>query len=390
MQKMTMVLDMQFGSTGKGLIAGALALDNEPDTLITAWAPNAGHTFINREGRKWVHRMVPNGIVSPKLKRIMIGPGSLIDLKVLREELKASHDLIADRGVAVYIHGNAGVVLPRHVEAEAGPMQKIGSTKKGVGAAAIERIQRDPEGNNTVHNLTGSPLMDELQNPFDPQLPNIFVVGTGEWMRILINDAEAIQVEGAQGFSLSIHHGFYPWCTSRDVSFAQTMADCGIPTRIRGVLEIIGTARTYPIRVANRDGAGPFQPGWSGPGYPDQKELQWHEVPHRSLGDGITVPRDVELTTVTQLPRRIFNFSREQIKQALMYTAAGGVFLNFANYCANAEELMRIVDVFEEEQAEVKWFGFGPTVEHVVPSCALIHTTGKAREDVFRALKGDR
>ena len=45
------ITDLQFGSTGKGAFAGKLAAHGiRPDTVLTAWGPNAGHTFIDANG----------------------------------------------------------------------------------------------------------------------------------------------------------------------------------------------------------------------------------------------------------------------------------------------------------------------------------------------------
>ena len=49
--KAYMILDLQFGSTGKGLLAGFLAKSRQPDVVITAWGPNAGHTYIDENRR---------------------------------------------------------------------------------------------------------------------------------------------------------------------------------------------------------------------------------------------------------------------------------------------------------------------------------------------------
>ena len=68
MKQINVIVDLQFGSTGKGLLAGYLAETTKPDTVITAWAANAGHTYINADGRKFVHTMLANGIVSPNLR----------------------------------------------------------------------------------------------------------------------------------------------------------------------------------------------------------------------------------------------------------------------------------------------------------------------------------
>ena len=45
MEAMDIVIDLQYGSTGKGLIVGFLAEEHKYDTVVTAWAPNAGHTY---------------------------------------------------------------------------------------------------------------------------------------------------------------------------------------------------------------------------------------------------------------------------------------------------------------------------------------------------------
>ena len=44
MDKIKIVVDLQYGSTGKGLIVGKIAEDEAHDSVFTAWAPNAGHT----------------------------------------------------------------------------------------------------------------------------------------------------------------------------------------------------------------------------------------------------------------------------------------------------------------------------------------------------------
>jgi adenylosuccinate synthase len=331
-----LIIDCQFGSTGKGLIAGYLAKKNRPDTIITAWAPNAGHTFIDENGRKFVHTMLGNGIVSPGLKRVMIGPGSVIDVHALLAELNACSDLVSvDQ---VIIHPQAAVVSQRHRDEEAGPMTKIGSTKKGTGAAMIQRIRRNPEDlNNAATEIALTPLSKCL-------------VTVKEWHEIMHDEVEYAQVESAQGYSLSMYNGFYPYTTSRDVSTAQTIADCGLPYGVAG--QIIGTCRTFPIRVANRFDTDGKQVGWSGPHYDDQEETSFEAIGQKT-----------ELTTVTKLPRRIFTYSKEQIRQAVRVNGVTKMFLNFANY-ATQEQLDEIANHIES-LTDLNWLGWGPTEEDV-------------------------
>lgn len=342
-----MIIDLQFGSTGKGLIAGYLASRDNPDTIVTAWAANAGHTYIDQFGRKFVHTMLANGIVSKSLRRILLGPGSLINPTALIEEIRQCQNYLGS--VDILIHPNAAVITQKHIDLEQGPMTKIGSTKKGVGEAMIDRIRRNPDDNNIAATaLIGTALEGH--------------VCTIAQYNAALDDAEIVQIEGAQGYSLSMYHGMYPYVTSRDVTPAQIFADCAIPLDWYQDTEIIGTARTSPIRVANRFDESGVQVGYSGGCYPDQRELDWVE-----LG------MEAELTTVTKLPRRIFTLSRTQLAEAIRQCSVDSIFLNFMNYCRTENELQQVVDVVMGVMMEFGgplqdkrvYLGFGPRDQDV-------------------------
>lgn len=343
MTLITMVLDLQYGSTGKGLIVGKIAEDKRIDTIVTAWAPNAGHTYITSERmgkRKFVHTHLGNGIVSNALKQVLLGPGSVINPEQLVAEIESCADLL--EGVRILIHPHAAIATDRHIAEEAGPMTKIGSTKKGVGAAMIQRIRRDPNDMNIAGGCETA--------------ISRYVCTTEEYAEAL-EQAHAILVEGAQGYGLSMYHGFYPYTTSRDVSVWQILADCGIGGSVAGLterLQIIGTCRTFPIRVANRFDADGAQVGYSGPCYDDQ-----HEISFEELGQA------TELTTVTKLPRRVFTFSNKQIREAIRYNAANEVFLNFLNYCRDEVEVRTIHNGIVATGATVRWVGLGPSYDDV-------------------------
>lgn len=346
LKKAFLIIDLQFGSTGKGLIAGYLASRENPDTLITAWAANAGHTYIDQKGNKFIHTMLANGIVSNNLKRIMLGPGSLINPAALIEEINQCHQYMAD--VEILIHPHAAVITDKHIALEQGPMTKIGSTKKGVGEAMIDRIRRNPDDNNIAANaLIGTGLAN--------------YVTTIAGYNAALDAAEVVQIEGAQGYSLSLYHGMYPYCTSRDVTPAQIFADCAIPLSWFPYTEIVGTLRTFPIRVANRFDEAGKQVGYSGGCYADQREMDWTELGMKA-----------ELTTVTRLPRRIFTLSKEQLTEAIRQCSVDSLFLNFANYARSADELREIVETVRGAVIEAGvscglcWMGFGPADYDVV------------------------
>lgn len=359
MNKLHVICDLQFGSTGKGLFAGYLARKLEPDTLISAWGPNAGHTFVDADGTKYVRTMIPNGTIAPSVKRVLIGPGSVVDPEAMANEWIAG----ADKGRAeLMIHEAAAVVTQAHRDREATYGFRIGSTMKGVGEAIMDKISRKAGGISNVakHALRDTPL-------------SYYVVSVEEYNRAL-NESECAILEGAQGFSLSMNQGFYPYTTSRDCTVHQLLSDCSIPA-LRGRVHVYGVARTYPIRVANRfvkctfcdgtginggkpclrcDGStGKVKVGTSGPGYPDQDEIDWSKI-----------GQEPELTTVTKLPRRLFTFSMQQIEDAVRMNRVHYIFLNFCNYMHHDDDLEILIKAIGR-YAPVRWTGWGPKVTDI-------------------------
>lgn len=328
------IVDLQFGSTGKGLLAGYLATKHKPDTVVCAFGPNAGHTFIDADKNRWVHVMVPMAAVCGA-RKVLFGPGSVVHPELLHSELEA----INGKGhiPEVFIHENAVVVQERHREQEAEYGARIGSTMKGTGAAMAERMLRKNAGERIV-------ARDALRNtPLESLVADIDTYNEA------IDAAQVLQIEGAQGFSLSMYHGFYPYTTSRDCTVNQLLADCGVPYTLREVVrpEVWGTARTFPIRVNNRGFS-------SGPAYPDQVEVTWE-----SLG------MEPELTTVTKLPRRIFTFSERQIAEAIRMNGVDAVFLNFCNYLKGQEDKLDNIVRMIEKYAPVLLQGHGPAIGDV-------------------------
>ena len=341
MKQLHYIVDLQFGSTGKGLLAGKMAEEIRPDTLITAWGPNAGHTYIDAAGEKYINIALPNGIVSPDLKRILIGPGSIINPDIMLEEMRRYHWLFP--AVEILIHPHAAVVTEAMREAERKYGFQIGSTMKGVGEAVINKLRRDPRSFNIAREALKLHVLEEH-------------VVTEQEYNAAVSEAEIVIIEGAQGYSLSINHGFYPYTTSRDCTVQQLNVDCGLPRQIGCMPMVHGVARTFPIRVANRFDAEGKQVGTSGPCYPDQREMTWDEL-----------DMEPELTTVTKLPRRIFTFSEQQVAEAIHMNGCNDVFLNFANYTGTKlddrypEKLNEIIAAIDRH-APVKWLGWGPTV----------------------------
>lgn len=330
MKDVIIIVDLQFGSTGKGQIAGTIGRKWHPDTTVCANGPNAGHTYKWWEGRnpeslrQVVHTVLPVTSVLPSVRNILLGPGAVIDIDKLEAEVLGSVDLL--RNKRIIIHPNASIVSQVHRDREKNFIG-IGSTMKGTAEAVIEKMRR----------LSDAPIAKY----FAAKIERLFS-GTGVSVNVAegtysaaLDSSVRLLVEGAQGASLSIHSSFYPHCTSRDVSINQIWADCRLPARTsaaawahKGEVQIVGVCRTYPIRVANRvDPATGFQLGYSGGCYSDQKEILWQDI-----------GREPELTTVTKLPRRLFTFSTQQILESCRYNAPTSIALTFCDYLPSHNE----------------------------------------------------
>lgn len=340
-KKVTMIVDLQFGSTGKGLIAGYLAERDAPDVVITCNMPNAGHTYIDSKGNKMIHKVLPNGIVSPGLRAVMIGPGAVFDVERLHDEVAAARALgYLGAGIEIMIHPNATVLQAAHKNIEQATLSGISSTMQGSMAAMVHKMSRPLTGNPTAKQYVET----QKEDGFETSMAS-YVCTQEEWIDAL-TQADNILAEGSQGYSLGINTGFYPFTTSRDCTPARFLSDMGIPHSM--LRTVIGTARTFPIRVGNT------ADGHSGPCYPDQSETSWDEL-------GQTAER----TTVTQRIRRVFTFSMEQIKEACFYCAPNEIFLNFCNYMED-EQWMGLADgITKETGVRVTYLGHGPAFDDV-------------------------
>lgn len=313
------VVDLQFGSTGKGQIAGTLAHHCSADAVATAWGPNAGHTFYGLDGQKHVSRMLACSAVAPSVKTILLGPGSILDLGTLAMEIEARAELL--KGKTLIVHPQA-TILQQIDSVNEQNLQRIGSTMKGTMEALVRKMRRFTD-------VTAAQKYDQVFGTLGGVLTD---AGMGIAISSILYDsavdrAQKLIVEGAQGYSLGLHTDFYPYTTSRDVSTHQLFADCRIPWHSKNTwphVHVVGVCRTFPIRVANRfkgEGEDRHQVGTSGGFYPDQQEIDWSDIGQQP-----------ELTTVTKLPRRVFTFSKEQIRDAVRVFGPQSIALTFCDY----------------------------------------------------------
>ena len=321
--KLNIIIDGQFGSTGKGLVASYLGFHNHVDIAITNASTNAGHTFY-LDGKKHVTKHLPVSGVLNKRSTIYLCAGSIIDPEYLAKEM-CEFDIDPDR---MRIHPRAAVIETVDKQKEAtGSVKKIASTQSGVGAALQRKIDRSAKLAKDHPFL--APMVGEIDLNY-----------------YLDQDAIAL-MEVPQGFDLSINSGLsYPHCTSREITVSAAMADAQVHPRYLG--SVIVVIRTFPIRVGHIMEEGKVV-GDSGPFYPDSRELTWKEL-----------KQPEEYTTNTKRVRRIATFSMQQYRRMVANLKPDYVFLNFCNYLTR-----RPLEKLIKQLAGLTHVCFGPEITDV-------------------------
>lgn len=306
--RVAVVIDGQWGSTGKGKAVSFFALGFGFDFAVADFQPNAGHTVVLPDGRRFVTKMVPSSFVNPKME-LFISPGASVDVDVLLDEvdmLDGAGFNVSERLIVDY---RATLVEQRHKDAENdGRLDAVASTRTGGGAALADRVMRKAK---TALN--------------EPRLAHL----RGDAVELVhhrLRTGKRGLVETAQGADLSVLHGFYPYTTSRDVSPGSALGNAGIPVRL--CERVIGVLRRYPIRVGHLM-EGLTKVGDSGPCYYDQSEITWENVEYLSRAPAGTLK---ELTTVTKRVRRVFTFSARQTEDVHNRCGFTDLFLNFVNH----------------------------------------------------------
>ena len=282
------VVGGQFGSEAKGHVAAILAAHQENlpghSVNIRVGGPNAGHTVYDSNGVKYPFRHLPVAAVVNDTQ-LAIGPGSEINLEVLAEEIGWLEDNGHRWKQRVFVHPQATILLPEHIEAETEMRGRVGSTAKGIGAARAERLWRRAP--------TAADMADQLWD-----MGCTVMGGDVEW----VPEGRHL-IEGTQGYGLGLHAGHYPFCTAGDCRNVDFLAQSGLPLGVQTTTWVV--FRTFPIRVA----------GNSGPMFEEQT---WDEMSRFS--DGYIQP---ERTTVTKLTRRIGRWDRYLARDAMAANGFG-------------------------------------------------------------------
>jgi len=316
----------QFGSEGKGQIAAYIA--PEYDCLVRVGGPNAGHKVFEDLSPDTFH-ILPSGTRRSPNSKIVLGPATIISLDVLLHEIQA-FDIQPDRLV---IDSGCTIITEADIQLES-ELDKIGSTKQGVGAA-------------TSNNL----FQNRLKGTFDHKAKNCsklkqYIGSAREEFEKLYDNNSKILLEGTQGTLLSLQHGIYPYVTSRDTSASGCLSDAGIsPRRVR---KIIMVTRTYPIRVQNpKDGtSGPFS----------RSECDY-EISYEELASKSNIPIEellgTEKTSTTHKQRRIANFNWAIFREACELNSPTDIALTFSDYINSENRKARRYDQLSKETTKL-------------------------------------
>src|SRR5271157_1161422 len=140
----TIITGAQFGDEGKGKIVDLIAKDYDIVVRFQG-GNNAGHTVRVGDVTYKLH-LIPSGILLNA--RVLIGPGVALNPEVLAEEIT----MLEKHGIEINakklgIDAKTSIIMPYHIEMdelkEASREQKIGTTKRGVGYAYIDKAARD-------------------------------------------------------------------------------------------------------------------------------------------------------------------------------------------------------------------------------------------------------
>jgi adenylosuccinate synthase len=218
--------------------------------------------------------MLPSAFVYDKC-RLLIGPGVLVNPQILLKEIE-----ITKSKERVGVDPQCAIIEQRHIDADKkGELaDKIRTTGTGTGPCNAERALRTVKLARDV-----------------PELKD-FLTDVPLEVNKAIDAGKNVLIEGTQGTYLSLFHGTYPYCTSKDVTASAACSDVGVgPTKANDVLIVF---KAFTTRV----GAGPL-PG----------EVSEEEAEKRGW---------VEVGTVTGRRRRAAPFNHDLAKRAVMLNGA--------------------------------------------------------------------
>jgi adenylosuccinate synthase len=368
------IVGAQWGDEGKGKITDLLA-ERAGAVVRFQGGNNAGHTIVRGE-TEWKLHLIPSGILYPG-KRCVIGNGVVIDPKVLIEELDGLRARRIDVS-GLRISSNAHLIMPYHLlldsagEAKLGSRQ-IGTTRRGIGPCYADKAAR--LGIRVQDLLDEKILKKKIVAAMEPKRLSLrpfekdptldlhamteeyltyghrleqHIADTAKLMWELLDAAELVIFEGAQGAMLDIDHGTYPFVTSSNPLSGAACVGTGVGPK--DIDEVWGVSKAYTTRV----GAGPFP-----------SEL------HDEMGELIRT-RGGEFGTTTGRPRRTGWLDLVALRYAARLNTLTALVITKLDVLSGLDRIQVCTSYRGAEGAEFEDFPYHQTVLH--------HTTAELTE----------
>jgi len=317
--KINAIVGAQWGDEGKGKITDYFA--GVCDYVVRFHGGNnAGHTVIVN-GKTFKLHLIPSGVIYGEPISI-IGNGVVIDPRVLLDEI----NYLKEKGInpKLIVSDRAHVIMPYHIAIDSALSNHQGklaaeSTRRGIAPVYADKMFRN--GIRIIDLLEPEVFKEKLSKGYafskgiiervlggnlSISMDEVFITYTAYGKRLekyisdtsieLFNahkEGKSILFEGAQGISLDVDHGIYPYTTSSNTVSGHILTGSGLGSH--SVERIIGVVKSYLSRV----GQGPLP----------------SEI-HDSIADSLR-KKGKEYGTTTGRPRRVGWLDLVQIRQAV-------------------------------------------------------------------------
>ncbi len=315
----TVIVGAQWGDEGKGKITDFFA--GESDYVVRFHGGNnAGHTIIV-DGTTFKLHLIPSGIVYGEPMSI-IGNGVVVDPKALLDEIA----YVKEKGIdpKLMVSDRAHAIMPYHIAMDgalSGHQGDLaaGSTRRGIAPVYADKMFRN--GIRMIDLLEPIVFREKLEKGYafakgiiEKSLNQTLYISIddifntysdyGHKLKSYIHDTslelyrahksgKSILFEGAQGISLDVDHGVYPFTTSSNTAAGHISTGTGVS--FRDINRIIGVTKAYLSRVGESPLPSEIHGG-------DAKNL-------RDKGE--------EYGTTTGRPRRVGWLDLVQVRQAV-------------------------------------------------------------------------
>ena len=317
--KVTAIVGAQWGDEGKGKITDFFA--GESDYVVRFHGGNnAGHTVIV-DGNTFKLHLIPSGIVYG-VPISIIGNGVVVDPNALLNEI----EYVKGKGISpkLLVSDRAHVIMPYHITLDSALSNHqgdlaAGSTRRGIapvyadkmfrnGIRIVDLIEPDilmeklVKGHAFAKGIIEKALSQKLEHTVDDIFKSYceygkklkpYISDTSVELYNALKNNKSILFEGAQGISLDVDHGIYPFTTSSNTAAGHISTGTGVSFRDIG--RIIGVVKAYLSRVGES---------------PLPSEIHGHDAD--SLRD-----KGGEYGTTTGRPRRVGWLDLVQVRQAV-------------------------------------------------------------------------